>query len=284
MRALLAFLSALPLTACATIAPAGGLPSGAHYVALGSSYAAGANIPPLATERPQRCGASQLSYSRVLATQLGLDLTDASCGGATTAHVLGPWNELPPQIDAVRADTALVTITIGGNDLNYMGLMFTASCHAGFGRERLADPQTGTCPPLPLPDASAFQQVEDNLAEVLSAVRARAPSARIVLVQYVTLAPGAPCAAAAIAPEHATIARTLAQGLSEASTNAAIRAGAEVLAVDRLSQDHTPCDSVPWATGLGEGFDPAQGAPWHPNAAGHAAIAAELAAMLARQP
>ena len=40
------------------------------------------------------------------------------------AHVLAPWNELPAQIDAVTPDTRLVTITIGGNDLNYIGNLF----------------------------------------------------------------------------------------------------------------------------------------------------------------
>ncbi|GGC13951.1 hypothetical protein GCM10011494_35940 [Novosphingobium endophyticum] len=37
-------------------------------------------------------------------------------GGATTAHILGPWNELPAQIDALTDDTALVTVTIGVAD------------------------------------------------------------------------------------------------------------------------------------------------------------------------
>lgn len=51
---------------------------------------------------------------------MGLNLVDVSCGGATTAHILGAWSELAPQIDAVTSDTKLVTVTIGGNDLNYV--------------------------------------------------------------------------------------------------------------------------------------------------------------------
>jgi phospholipase/carboxylesterase len=39
-----------------------------------------------------------------------LDLTDASCSGATTQHLLAPWNELPAQLDALRPDTRLVTV------------------------------------------------------------------------------------------------------------------------------------------------------------------------------
>ncbi len=277
----IALLAPVLLGGCATTTA---LPAGAHYVALGSSFAAGAGIPPLASDRPERCGASQLSYSRLLAADLGLNLTDASCGGATTAHVLAPWNELPAQIDAVTAETRLVTITIGGNDLNYMGLLFAASCHAGTAggsmAERMRDPATGACRPLPLPDATSVQAVEDNLAALMLAVQTRAPQARVVLVQYLALVPDSDCEAAPLDPEHAASARVVAGALAQASNRAAQRAGAEVLAMDRLSLGHTACDAQPWARGLGEGFDPAMGAPWHPSPEGHAAIARELAGML----
>ncbi|QZH74641.1 MAG: SGNH/GDSL hydrolase family protein [Erythrobacter sp.] len=265
------------LAGCATSAP---LAPGAHYAALGSSFAAGAGIPPLATDRPERCGASQVSYARLLADRLGLDLTDASCGGATTAHVLGPWNELPPQIEAVRLDTRLVTITIGGNDLAYMGVMFAASCHAGMRDTRLVDPATGECREPVLPEPARVQALEDDLARLLSEIRVRAPRARVVLVQYVALAGDSDCAAAPLSPEHAAIAQGVAAALAEASERAAERAGAEVLAMDEFSANHTPCDPEPWAHGLGDGFDPAQGAPWHPSREGHAAIAQELARLL----
>lgn len=280
MRRLLALVAAFQLAACATIPAPTGIAPGAHYVALGSSYAAGAGIPPLAADRPTRCGASQLSYSRLLATRLGLDLTDASCGGATTAHVLAPWNELPAQIDAVTPDTRLVTITIGGNDLNYMGLLFVASCHAGVPMERVINPETGLCHPLPVPAAADFAVVEANLTTLLQAIRDRAPQARVVLVQYVAVVPDQSCAQALLLPEHAAQARALASGLAQASANAARTAGVEVLAVDQLSLGHTACDAEPWARGFAAGFDQTQGAPWHPAAAGHAAIAAELVELL----
>lgn len=278
----LAIIPALAILGGCATTPA--LPSGAHYVAMGSSFAAGAGIPPLADDRPTRCGASQLSYSRLLAADLGLNLTDVSCGGATTAHALGPWDELPAQIDAVSADTRLVTITIGGNDLNYMGLLFAASCHSGAASGPIAawmrDPATGACRPVPIPDAAAYQAVEESLAALMLAIRARAPGARVVLVQYVALASDSDCPAAPLLAEHAGAARTLAQGLALASQRAAERAGADVLPMDRLSLGHTACDADPWARGFGEGYDPEAGAPWHPSPEGHAAIARELARML----
>jgi lysophospholipase L1-like esterase len=271
----LAGLGPLLLAGCASTGHAPDPPPGSHYVALGSSYAAGAGIAPRAIDRPARCGASQVSYPRLLAARLDLRLTDASCGGATTAHLLAPWNELPAQVEAVTPQTRLVTITVGGNDIDYMGLMFAASCHAG-----AAVAPAGGCAALRMPDEAAFAALEDRLVAIFTAIRSRAPQARIVLVQYVALAGEATCASASLLPEHAALARSTAARLAEASARAAGRAGAEVLPIHRLSQDHLPCSERPWSRGLTAGEDGSQGAPWHPNAAGHAAIADELARLL----
>src|SRR5690348_15938455 len=72
---------------------------GARYVSLGSSYAAGAGIGRLVPGTPQRCGRTENNYAHLLAARMHLELVDVSCGGATTAHILGPWNELPAQLD-----------------------------------------------------------------------------------------------------------------------------------------------------------------------------------------
>jgi lysophospholipase L1-like esterase len=284
----LAACAALGLAGCTTThalsppSPArpAALPTGAHYVALGSSNAAGANIPPLASERPARCGASQASYSRVLARRLSLTLTDVSCGGAVTAHLLQPWQELPPQIDAVTPETRLVTISMGGNDLNYMGMLFSGSCRAGVADPRR--PAGEACPVVREPGAADYAGVEERLVAAVEAIHARAPQARVVLVQYLTLAAEAPCELAPISPEDAAMARRLAAGLAAATARAGARSGADVLPVDTASLDHTACSADPWTRGLAPGYDNTQGAPWHPTAAGHAAIAALLERLLSR--
>lgn len=275
----LAALAALALAGCTTLPEAqGALPAGSRYVAMGSSYAAGANIPPLAEGRPARCGASQVSYSRVLAARLGLALTDASCGGATTAHLLDAWDELPAQVEAVTPDTRLVTITVGGNDLNYMGLMFAGSCRAGLRDPRL--PAGAPCPTVAEPSAADYARVEGRIAQVVRQVRIRAPQARVVLVQYVALVGDAPCAAAPLGEEDALVARRVAAGLAAATARAAEAAGAEVLPMDSASRGHTACSADPWSRGLAPGYAGADGAPWHPTAAGHAAIADRLENLL----
>lgn len=58
--------------------------------------------------------------------------------------------------------------------------------------------------------------------------------------------------------------------------------GARLLPADELSRDHTPCSPEPWSNGMSAGYDMSPGAPWHPNRAGHAAIADVLAERLGR--
>lgn len=92
-------------------------PAGATYVAIGSSFAAGPGITVPADAPPDRCARSADNYAHQIARRHDLRLLDVSCSGATTAHVLGEWNTLAPQLDAVGAETRLVTVTIGGNDV-----------------------------------------------------------------------------------------------------------------------------------------------------------------------
>ena len=116
MNWLLAAASLTVTAGCAVGAtsPSPALPPGSPYVALGSSYAAGAGIGPLQPGSQQRCQRTTNNYASLLARRLQLQLTDVSCGGATTANLLGPSNDLPAQLDAVVASPRLVTVTVGG--------------------------------------------------------------------------------------------------------------------------------------------------------------------------
>lgn len=246
----------------------------ARYVAMGSSFAAGAGIGPTKPGTPARCQRTALNYASLLAERLHLLLDDVTCGGATTAHVLGPWNELPPQIDAVTAGTRLVTITIGGNDLGYVGGLMAGGC-------RSLRP-AGPCPEAKVPSDADYIQVERQLREIARQVRARAPQARLVFVQYLTLVPPQPCAEAALPPEFAAAGRATGERLAAITARVAGETGALVLAADALSRQHSPCSAEPWSIGMPPNLDRSRGAPWHPTIAGHAAIAQALAGQLGR--
>lgn len=252
------------------------LQAGTPYVSLGSSYAAGAGIGPLQPGSPQRCQRTTNNYASLLARRFNLRLTDVSCGGATTAHLLQPWDELPAQLDAVTASTRLVTITVGGNDINYMGALFGGSCRAGV----VARP--GPCPPRVQPDAAGYGKLETALNSIAGQVARRAPQARLVFVQYLTAVPDTPCQFTAITPEDAANGREIGRELARITARVATVNGALLLAADEMSRSHTACGADPWSHGLHADYDMRLGTPWHPAPAGHAAIAAELARVLSR--
>ncbi|MGC6330758.1 SGNH/GDSL hydrolase family protein [Rhizorhabdus sp. FW153] len=249
-------------------------PRGEEYVAMGSSFAAGAGIGPQQAGSPPRCDRTVNNYASLLAEAEGLALKDVSCGGATTAHILGAWDELPAQIEAVSANTRLVTITAGGNDLGLVGTLFGGSCRAGvnsFG---------GPCRSVPAPSEKDYSALEGRMVEIANEVHRRAPKARIVFVQYVSLLPETRCEKTVIDEGGAQAARAIARRLAQLTASAARKGDAELLAADALSLAHTPCASQPWSNGFYADYPKTIGAPWHPNAAGHAAIAKTLESLI----
>lgn len=255
------------------------LTAGARYVALGSSFAAGAGIGPAKPGTPERCGRTALNYATLLAERLDLALDDRSCGGATTDHLLADWDELPAQLDAVTSDTRLVTVTVGGNDLDYMGLLFAASCRPEQGLTIQGHRIDCPAPPAP-PGEADYARLERNLSAIADRVREQAPGALLVFVQYVTLVPPESCPDVPLSPSDSAHARMLAQRLAAITKRVAHRHDAALIEADELSRDHTACDPQPWSRALPSGYDGSQGAPWHPTRAGHAALAERLAAML----
>lgn len=259
---------ALLALAAAPASPAA-LPPGSPYVALGSSYAAGARIGAPAPSTPVRCGQTVNNYPRLVAARLHLDLVDASCGGATTEHLLRAWDELPAQLDHLTPVTRLVTVTVGGNDVHLVGDLARAECAPA------RDGAAPHCGRPPLPTAAEWARLERNLAEVAREVHRRAPRARLVFVDYLDMLPARPCAtipydAAGLARAHATVRR-----LALLTAAVARRERATLLRAGALSRGHDSCSAEPYAVGRSD-----TGASWHPTAAGHAAIAAALVRLL----
>lgn len=262
-------LRALPL-AFALVAMASAAQAGPRYVSMGSSYAAGLGIAPYQEGAPARCARSTRNYASQLATKRGLSLVDVGCSGARTSAILQPWGELPAQIDAVTADTALVTITIGGNDIGLVGGLYGGSC-----RQR----SETNCAPQSAPNEADYAALKTAMTGMVAAIRDRAPKARIVLVEYPTiLPPQGSCAATPLADADADAARTKAARLLSITHDAAAAGGATVITTSELSRGHDACAAEPWMNGY-----PAPGAaPYHPNLAAMTAIAEALDAALPR--
>lgn len=252
---------------------------GQRYVAMGSSYAAGPMLPPAKSGAPVRCGQSLSNYPTLLAERFGMVLVDRSCSGATTDHVLGPWGDIPPQITSVTRDTRLVTVTIGGNDLSYVGNLFTATCLFNAKTMAAAGGKPQPCGTLRIPSEADYARDEAQLNEIARRVRLAAPQARLVFVQYLAPLPpaGSLCAATPVSQDHAIIVREIGRRLAEITARVAQANDALLVEMNRTSATHTPCDPEPWMIGFPPGYDGRQGLQWHLNKAGMQATADDIA-------
>lgn len=273
---LLALAAALALPACA--AEHAATPHSDTYVAMGSSFAAGPGIAPMEQEGGL-CRRSLANYPNLLAEKRGLRLIDASCGGATTANLLEPWGKIPAQVDALTRDTALVTVTIGGNDVGYIGGLMGAACRSGAKDSAMS----GRCIPSPEANEAAWQGLEQRLGRIAAEVRDRSPRARLIFVEYPAVVPQkGSCAKLGITAAEAGKARALAARLAALTAKVAKANGAQVLHADRLSRGHDVCAARPWMNGA-VARAKGDGMVFHPNRAGMAAQAAALDRMLGRR-
>ena len=247
------------------------LVSGARYVSLGSSYAAGPGVTVSADTPSNRCARSSDNYAHQLAKRFNLSLVDVACSGATTAHILGNWDDLPPQIDAVTPDTRLVTITIGGNDVSFVRNLIALACKAA--PQPPADAPGGRCPTVKIPSDADWNSLTTGLNRTAQEVRRRAPQARLVFVQYLRIVPaGFACRAVPIDDEGLAQVRAIQIKLASLTAATARKWAAKVIDPIERNVAHDPCASVPWATGFPIPGGPPL-VPFHPNHAGMSAIA-----------
>jgi lysophospholipase L1-like esterase len=254
-----------PLTVMAQ--PSGPPLTGAKYVAMGSSFAAGPGVSTQADDPPTRCTRSMDNYAHQLARRRGLNLTDVSCSGATTAHLLGSWNELKPQLDAVDANTRLVTVTIGGNDVGFTAGLGANACAARGG----ATP----CPPVPpAPIAKSWTDLETHLTQIADEVHRRAPAARLVFVDYTTVLPAeGTCPALLLTDAQAAASREINRRVVEITAKVARATGSDYVAASAITAPHNACSAAPWVNGASP---PPGGAAFHPRIEAHSAIAEAL--------
>ena len=216
-----------------------------------------------------------------MAEELGLDLVDVTYSGATTANILTDrQNEAPPQLDAIGPETELVTITAGGNDLDYVGtfgrgsLMNMLALPATVLGRRVANRIRARVSYLR--DDAAYDAVANSLVEIVTKIQDRAPRSRIVLVDYLTLVgPGTRARLdVPLNEEQLPSIVFLADGLAQAFSTAAAKSGADLVTASTASKDHAIGSAEPWTTGFSL-RPPALGGvvPYHPNAAGMAAVA-----------
>ncbi|MBJ7336884.1 MAG: SGNH/GDSL hydrolase family protein [Mycolicibacterium sp.] len=251
--------------------------TGPGYVAMGDSAAAAPLVPPQA--QPAGCLKSGNDYPSVLARRIGAaSFADVTCSGARTENLVSRsqptrTGEVPPQLDAVTADTQLVTVTIGGNDVD---LPATAmKC-----RQPTLD-----VPPcssdLVVDGVDTISQAIDSRADgwtaLVGAIRDKAPAARVILVGYGTYVRPEGCfPTQPINPVDAAYFQSKVDEVDGRLQQVAAEAGVEFFDTRPLSVGHDIC-AAPQDRYI-EGFAPERpAAPLHPNGAGAAAFGSALA-------
>jgi lysophospholipase L1-like esterase len=152
------------------------------YVALGDSYTSGIGAPnirisplyPVDPANPLPCFQASPSYPDVLDARDDVQLTvNAACSGWTAAMV--PLQvQVASSAGLLNAETDIVTITAGGNDVNFRGVLQACLLHP------LKECKTA----VKAAEAVAKTEVLPALTAAYTAVRAKAPNAKIVALGY----------------------------------------------------------------------------------------------------
>ena len=293
------------------------------YAMLGDSYSAGegagsydANTSNYATT----CGGtkctnnghrSKYSYNRVFASNTATfanpaTWVDVACSGAVIAdysltNSAGKCPNEPGQKTALSASTSLITLTFGGNDLDFAPI--------------ITDCIKAVVPGLNAPScqsvwSATFQaQIQQlgapntagGLPLLFSEIKAAAPNAEVVVLGYPHLvipgnSPGNCLAGGYISSSDRDWLNSAAAQIDTVIQGAAATAGVAYLSTNAMFTGHELCSTAPWFTGIGDPttndtptglWNFTQGAPgtdrqqwFHPNVTGYAQEASLLTSTL----
>ncbi|GAA0510570.1 lipase 1 [Paractinoplanes deccanensis] len=219
------------------------------YVALGDSYSSGVGAPA----QSGTCLRSPYGYPALWAARNDpQSFTDLSCGGAVTGDVIGT------QAPAIPAGADLISITIGGNDAGFAPTVIGCQLSS---------------------DAACVRTVAEARAEITAtlgakldatyaAIRAKAPSARVVVLGYPLLfdTSSASCGLAGMSLTKRRALNDGAQTLNALIQQRAQAAGFVWSDVRDEFAGHGICSSSPYLNGLT--ILPPQNS-FHPNANGY---------------
>ena len=248
------------------------------YVALGDSVAAGVGLDTASDS--SACDRTEESYPAQLAHTERYDLTNVSCSGATIASgVAGPQEvnklSVQPQLEQLyKVDKVrLVTLTIGANDAGWSRVL--TQCYGG----------TCDTPDQAAAARAGMAQISSQLRTALDGMqqhyaRAKQTPPTVLVTGYYNVFPrtiqGKCVDATDIEPAEVEYITELRQSLNAAIREATAQTNfAQYVPLDLSG--HELCAKDPWIQGL------AGSAPFHPTAAGQAALARQLAKTLRAQ-
>ncbi len=251
-----------------------------RYVAMGDSYSAASGVLPPDPTAPPQCLRSSANFSPVIAEATGARLTDVSCGAAQTRDYFKPqYDGVPPQLDALRKRTQLVTMTIGGNNNNTFISAILSCGAAGVG-------SAGQGSPCQDRYGSSFAKdirtkTYPALLRTLRAVHARAPRAEVAILGYPwILPPTEGCFdKMPVAEGDVPYLRSIQAVLNRVIRRAAEGTGTTYVNLNKVSEGHDACQPIGtrWVEPVLQTTNPVV---VHPNALGEAGMAAKAMKVL----
>ena len=258
----------------AAAALAGAAQAAPRYTALGDSYTAGPLIPlPLP---PFGCLKSSSNYPPLAQARLRYpEFRDPSCSGAETEDMTQPQNVTPgpnpPQFDSLSADTALVTVTIGGNDIGFTSIAEDCVSASPYGSPCRDQYVQGGQDEV----SRRIAETAPKVAAVIQGIRARSAEARVLVLNYSAILPHTGDRGCwpqiPIARGDVPWVRAKQEELNAMLAEQAAANGAQLVDVYAASRGHDACQ-VPGRRWV-EPYVPANAAaPLHPNLAGMVAM------------
>ncbi len=253
-------------------------------VALGDSYTAGGLLPLDPRATPRSCLRSVKAYPVLVAHALDAPLADAACAGAGVKEMTAAQQTYqgtnPAQFGALRPDTGVVLLTLGGDDLGFLNVLHECmklSFTKPWGNPCQAHYTKGGTDQI----AAASATEAPRIAQVLATIRTRAPRARIVVVGYPDMFPqsGGCWPAVPITSGDVGYLRGIEVAANAMLAAAAQTAGATFVNTYAPTAGHDFCQ--PESARDIEGLLPGSlTLPFHPNARGQQAIANAVLAAL----
>ena len=247
-RTLLATVTAAVAVVFAVVVIPSAQAAAGPYTALGDSYSSGVGTRTY-YEDSGSCYRSPQAYPVLVAQRIGAPLTFAACSGARVPDVLN-------QLGSLNASTGYVTVSVGGNDAGFAAVI-----------TQCAKPWPYTCT-TEINNANNYirNTLPGALNNLYNQIRAKAPSARVVVVGYPRLFNGEECNfGARISPSEQSALNATADLLATTIAGRAAAHGFRFVDVRSAFTGHAVCDDVEWLNGLSNPVLES----YHPNATGH---------------
>lgn len=266
------------------------------YVAMGDSYASGEGAENYLEgtdydhrdewhreswedDKHNRCHRSGNAYAETIGRQNQFDGGHqfVACSGARRDDLNQPNSsndDENPQMDALSEDTSFVTVSIGGNDLGFADVVRDCVENGENGYDLLGKCQAKHNERI----AGRLKTLKDELIGQYRDIREKAPNARVVIVGYPELFVENPRDkyAKRLSAEDQVWMNEKAGELNQMLREVARDSGAEFIDPTDAFRGHGIGSDDPWINSLtfkGPGASLVNPGSFHPNAAGHQALA-----------